>query len=647
MSESGDFEGSIKLAFSHLLAKRNEEAIEICERLERSNPERSEQLFVLAMGAVFLGDLPGAISFMEEGHKRAPHILEYTEALAVLHTRVGNLGDSVYYAKLGLVADSSPLLCDFLPKEFRDLGENFSHVGLSNFVVEGWIAFHEKRYADAVDLADKEIRLSGGDADCYCLYGRALGETHEFERGIAALDQSIQMDPEKSEVQIFLGDMLKAAGRVSEALDAYENAIQKSPQSTEAHSQLISALAFGSKDNWDSAAPWIVNFDRVLNDIGSNRGKPAKLALPEPLPRIRVAYLIDEVGISNNRAFLETVVAGRTEERFRVSVYQQYSQAFQTDAAMRRSADDWRATYDIDDTTFAHIVKNDDIHILVDMCGLSHGSRPSLLARRVAPLQVSWLGFPFIGCPSVVDAVIEDETVSGEDGNSVDGVARCLMAGNMVCYAGGSVAIEVEAKGGHPFEKNGHSTFGAMLDLPRVAQSVELWGRVLSSVPESKLILGGTGELSQSTTNYIAGLFEPFGVTDQIKLQESSNFEASRGEFLSAIDIFLDSHPVNCGDLICDALWMGVPVVAMLGDRPVGRFGATILQAAGQEDWIASDLDAYVDIATGLARDPKKISTYRETLREQTMASSLCDTEDFMARLEATFEDLCRQHACR
>lgn len=642
MANSTDFDQKLREAFHCLLADKATEAIEISEALEAEFPERAEQLFVLGMAAMFLDDLPSMKKLLEEGHKRAPECREFSDLLASVHVRLGNLADSVYFAKLGLVAESSPLLAEMIPDEFKNLDDLLDHVGYAQYGINGWIAFHERRYADAAEMAEKEIALNGGDADCFFLLARARGELHDYRGAIDAVKTAIDKDNTNTEQMTFLGDLLQLIGNLKEALEVYHEAIRRNPDSLPARNRLICALTYAASDDWKSVSDAIGGLNDILESRPPLPTVAKRRALPNPLTRIRIAYLVNEKAISTHAVFLETALTYRDEDRFRVNVYQQYSQPLLADSRLRRLADDWRETYDVDDVTLARIIENDDIHILVDMCGFEHGNRQELLASKVCPLQINWLGMPLVACKATTDVVLIDEIVDTDE--HIDGVERFHIPGCMVCYAGGSVGIEMSDKNPSPFERSKRICFGGIFDLTYLEMTIDLWAQVLDAVPDSRLILGAGGQINKDMQDIADRMFEAKGLAGRVDILPPTSKSSDRAELLSAIDIFLDSQYSIGADMVCDSLWMGVPVVSLLRDRATARLGASILKAAGFENWIASDDRNFIDIAVKLSADGAGIMELRKTLRDRVLASSLCDTSDFMKRMEGAFEAICAEH---
>jgi predicted O-linked N-acetylglucosamine transferase (SPINDLY family) len=108
------------------------------------------------------------------------------------------------------------------------------------------------------------------------------------------------------------------------------------------------------------------------------------------------------------------------------------------------------------------------------------------------------------------------------------------------------------------------------------------------------------------------------------------------------IDIALDPFPYNGTTTTCEALWMGVPVVTLRGDRHGARVGASLLGQAGLPDLIAGSVDDYVGIALALAANLAKLHELRRSLRQRVMASSLCDGHGFAGKMENAYRTMWR-----
>ena len=176
-----DYTQSVELAYLALMKGETDEALEHCQAAARENPLSLGHLYLLGLVSMSLKDIGRGIKFFEEGHRRAPNNKEFVDALAALTARIGNMSDSMYYAKLSLVTDTDPDLSKYAPFEFEELERNLEHAGVSTYFVDATISYHERNYLECVDLCGKELAVHPENAECHQLMGRAWTHIHEYD----------------------------------------------------------------------------------------------------------------------------------------------------------------------------------------------------------------------------------------------------------------------------------------------------------------------------------------------------------------------------------------------------------------------------------------------------------------------------------
>jgi predicted O-linked N-acetylglucosamine transferase (SPINDLY family) len=188
-------------------------------------------------------------------------------------------------------------------------------------------------------------------------------------------------------------------------------------------------------------------------------------------------------------------------------------------------------------------------------------------------------------------------------------------------------------------------TFGSFNNFSKVTdETLGLWGRLLAAVPGSRLLLKSTGLSDPGIAAQVRARLQHAGLPEE--RAELAGFKDTTAGHLAAyarIDIALDTHPYNGTTTTCEALWMGVPVVTLRGDRHAARVGASLLQAAGHPEWIAGSQDNYLSIAAGLASDPARLTALRGTLRQELEHSVLLDHAGQAARFGAALRAGWRQ----
>lgn len=648
---SEDFQQVMTRAFESLKKARGSEgvalALEHAETARRLNPDSAEPLFVLGMAAFALKDIGGAIRLLEEAHKLDPDGKEIVEFLAALHGRAGNISESLYYTKLALTLDENPRLAQFMFDDLRDFEKNVAQAESSSYGIEAHYAFLLRKYDETVEACRRELELHRENAEAYRMMGRALLELGKYEDAVAALETAARLTPRDATGFVYLAEGLRRQGRLSLALDCCREAVRLDPASMPARSQLLTTLAYLPADHWrtypDEAKAAIAAIAP-----GSRPAPPPLVLAPKTVDenrhgKIRVGYLINETTMTRDLGFLEAIFAHHDHSRFFVHGYQQYSRPFSDTTRLQKNADDWRQVFNIDDETLFFIVANDAIDVLVDLCGAASDSRPAFLARRPAPIQVSWLGFPQGALPGTVDWLVSDAELADVDERDSAGTPVLRLGDRLFAYNGVSVDVAAAAEGSSPAATNGFVTFGGALDPARIAASAPLWEEVLRRTPGARLLLGPESLPDEGTRERIRVLFAGEGIADRIIFQESAAETSRLAGFYASVDIVLDTLPVNGSVELCNALALGVPVVSCRGDRRTGMAGASILAMAGCEKWAAKDRDEFAAIAAKLASDVPALAELRKALPGKIKKSPLCDGKKFTAVWEATLDILVKQ----
>ncbi len=643
VAEESEYLSLLDRAMSQVMAGETTQAIELCEQALALAPERAEAMFVFGVASFILNDFGRAIRFMEEGHKLQPDWLEFVQALAALNAKVGNLQDVSYFTKLGMMLESNPVLVNFTPNEFKDWQRHFTEIRPTSYLVDGWLAYHRRDYETAADLCRRELMVDQNNAEASRLLGLALIETGDFTTAVEALRRAVEVAPDIIDSTLDLGDALLALGDADGARSVLASAASRQPESIEIRNRLARVLPFcGDQVQSDSGV--FSELTELLKALPAPAQRPQPVGYADPKDnRVRVAYLINESAIGENVDFLDALLRAHDRGRFQVYGYQQYTQPYVGTPRLKALVADWRVTFDIDDVTFTHIVANDRIDIIVDLCGCSVGHRQAYLAGGERPLCVGWLSPPHGGIAGITDHVLCDAvTITSEPGLAA-GLPCYDLGESLVAFGGGAVQLEVEGEARADVataDGGGAVTFGAILDLPRVVSSAASWSDVLKAVDGARLVLGGVDDVHAATTARIGEIFAGLGVGDRVSCLAGPSTHSARAELLAQADVLLDCQNVNVGGLICDALWMGVPVVSLTGGWRAGRFGTSILTAAGRPQWAAADDQEFVRIARELAEDRSELARLRKNLRGELQASSLCDTDGFARRVETAYEQL-------
>jgi predicted O-linked N-acetylglucosamine transferase (SPINDLY family) len=302
------------------------------------------------------------------------------------------------------------------------------------------------------------------------------------------------------------------------------------------------------------------------------------------------------------------------------------------------TCDNWRSIYDIEESKVSNLIRNDKIDILVDLSGHTANNRLLTFAQKPAPIQVTWLGYPNTTGLSAIDYRFTDKIADPiNDSDKFYSEKLLRLPNGFQCFQGDEkVIIKSEFLG----NCRDYITFGSFNNLSKITpQVINAWSKILHLVPKSHLIL----KCSKIKYNkdYFLKLFKDEGLTtDRIELFEQTPSNKDHLELYNSIDIGLDPFPYNGATTTCEALWMGVPVITLFGDRHVGRVGASILTNVGLKDFIAEDIDSYIKLAIKVSTNISYLRDIKKTLRERMQKAPLCDAHSFANDIENTYKNI-------
>jgi predicted O-linked N-acetylglucosamine transferase (SPINDLY family) len=307
----------------------------------------------------------------------------------------------------------------------------------------------------------------------------------------------------------------------------------------------------------------------------------------------------------------------------------------------------WRKIINLSDSRVADLIRRDGIDILVDLAGHTANNRLLVFARNPAPVQVTWLGYPNTSGLDTIDYRITDTFAdplgSTEHLHSERLIRLPLSAW---CYRPLEDSPPVNAS---PVHETGHITFGCFNAMPKINRSLlELWSRILLAVQDSRLLLKNSALGGLPMQEQLRKQFQEMGIgPDRVEMAGRVPDLCGHLATYGRVDIALDTFPYHGTTTTCEALWMGVPVVTLLGRTHVARVGVSLLSNLGHPEWLAPSPHEYVNLAVDLAQDPSRLAALRSTLRKRMEASPLTDSPRFARDIEAVYRDMWRAWCAR
>lgn len=536
-----------------------------------------------------------------------------------------------------------------------------------------------KAYEAAIASAQRALSLDPKLAEAYRTLGNAYHELEKFEAAEMSYRYALELDPRDAAVQddlttvlvkrekleearvssdkamsfgtptarmhINLGDILRAQGAIDASADAYRKAIEVEPHRIEAYNRLLFNLAGSPSFAVDAFRKEATQFCELL----AAHAKPMHHEAPasRETRRLRVGFVSGDLRLHPIGIFLESVLGHIDRARVELIAYPTCEPQMEDEitARLKPHFAAWRPLRDPDPEVAAKKIRADNIDVLVDLSGHTAFTGIPVFVWKPAPVQATWIGFfATTGCKEI-DYVLGDRHVLPESEASHFIEKPWRLPDSYLCFTPPKPEVKI---GPLPMLRNGGVTFGCFGKHIKVNDNViAVWSRLLHKVPGSRLFLKAPGTNVKDIWRNAIECFASHGIgADRLILEAGS----PRAEYLDAynrVDITLSPFPYPGGTTTAEALWMGTPVLCMKGDRFVTHICESLLHTAGLEDWIANDEEDYIARAIAFASDRERLQSMRASLREQVLASPLCDAPRFARNLEDAFHGMWNAYCAR
>jgi len=615
------------------------DALASCERALALNPALVDAHANRGLVLVELGRLLEALESFRETLALAPGHVDAWLGRGTALRRLGRLEEAEDNWRQALAqsanaqrtdASARSKYCNHLGVALLDRGQIYEAQG----------SFRQA-LADAPDFLDAQFNLL-----------RSVDLAGDPDASMHSHADALRRFPNNAEFHALYGKSLMAAGRPTEALAAYRQAVALEPGNLSRRSAVISTLLYLPDTGERELHSETQAFDRAARAKSAGELPAAQRVQPAPdVPpdspqvsakarrkfatgnRLRIGYVSADLRQHSVAYFLEPVLEFHDRARVEIFCYSSSSHEDHVTARIKSHSEHWRACPALSDPELARLIESDGIDILIDLSGHTAGNRLGLFATRPAPLQLSWLGFPGDTGLSAIDGYLGDALVAPQEANVV------RLAPTFSCYRPAHDAPDVAPA---PAQKNGYVTFGSFNNLAKLSEpAVALWSRLLHEVPDSRLVLKHHALSGEGTAEWLRSRFQMQGIAPW-RLQMLP-WDASLGahyRHYDVIDIGLDPFPYCGVTTTCEALWMGVPVVSLVGERFAGRVGLSLLSAIGHPEWAVTTENDYIKQVAALSSSPLALAELRSDLRRQVADSALTDARGFTATLEGALMSL-------
>ncbi|PTY02891.1 hypothetical protein DB347_23405 [Opitutaceae bacterium EW11] len=633
-------------------AGRLEEAAALYRKILESNPRESDALHLLGIIALDRGDAAEAESFFARACDVLPKVAPYRLNRARALRALGRLDQAEHELRQAIALQ--PALAE-------------AHQLLGNILKA------QRRYADAVPFLRESARLTPQDAVAWLNLGVACLELEQEQDALAAFRRAVELAPGRADAWNVLGHALFTFGQATEARKALEKAISLQPSYPAAHDNLgrvaraqgepdeavrefRAAMAGNQHAGTQSNLLFALHFspqltpERIAAEHFSWASSVPAAVVPlweerdfSPERKLRVGFVSPDFVHHAVSYFFEPLLRQRPRDAWEAICYSTAKQTDYVTERLKGCSDGWRDISGMDDAAADALVRRDNIDILIDLAGHTANNRLLLFARRPAPLQATWLGYPNTTGLPTIDYRLTDE-VSDPTGKTeaLHSEKLLRLPRGFSCYLPPEESPSVNPL---PALESGVVTFGCFNQFAKVnADVITIWSALLRTLPKARLLLRSQVLGDAPTAEAVRQRFAARGVRpEQLVLSGERLSVEKHLRAYHAVDIALDPFPYNGATTTCEALWMGVPAVTLAGASHVSRVGASFLTQIGAPEWIAPSPDAYIAIAQKLAGDLSALADVRAGLRDRMLRSPLCDAKGFASDFTAVLRQIWRE----
>jgi len=499
----------------------------------------------------------------------------------------------------------------------------------------GMLAGQIGRADAALALIQRSIQLQPDSAGAYSNLGNVFKDMGKLDEAIASYEKAVHLKPDFAQGHVNLGNVLKDVGRLDDAVAAYRQGIRLRPDLAELPDNLLIALLYHPA--YDGGM-----IHEELKRWNTAHGKPLKRFIEphgnerDPERRLRIGYVSADFRDHAVGRNLLPLFRQHDHAQFEIFCYANMLREDAMTGNFRSLIEGSHNIIGLSDSQAANHIRKDRIDILVDLALHTANNRLGIFARKPAPVQATFAGYPGSTGLETIDYRLTDPYLDPPGLNdSFYSEKSIRLADSFWCYDPLAAEPGVNSL---PAQTQGFVTFGCLNNFCKVNEEVlRLWAQVLKKIDRSRLmVLCPEGSHRQRLLDFL----HREGIASERIDLVAQRPRPKYMELYHRIDLGLDTFPYNGHTTSLESFWMGVPVVTLVGKTVVGRAGLSQLTNLGLTELVAQTPREYVDIAAGLAADLPKLAELRRTLRSRMERSPLMDAGRFARNIEAAYREM-------
>ncbi len=537
-----------------------------------------------------------AIALARKLTARYPKDIQSWRALAISLQKNNQFTEVIEVARAGVEVDPSDVICRLL------LADTLRHAGALQ---------------EAESQSRQLLMYAPDHPETHRVLGLTLIALGRRAEAIASCKRAAELAPRSSAVHSALGNVYLGIGAIAEAEHALRTALEIDPVDINSRTNLLFCLMHSSKI--DKAALF-----KEHRRFGELHDAPAAAAsrrytnARDPERKLRIAFISGDFCNHAASYYLLPVVRNLSRDpSLSLHFYYNFEMNDHITEQLRSHASSWQVVANMSDALLDKQIVEDQIDIVVDLSGHTAHSRIVGLARKPAPIQVSWIGYPATTGMTAFDYYISDRYVTPLAQFEDQFVEKLALLPSATPYMPPPNCPPVNAL---PALHKGYITYGSFNRLNKLSQEViAVWSEILRAEPTSRMVIGAVSSKLDEET-YLEW-FSAQGISaDRLTFCKRASLPVYMQQHYQ-VDLCLDTFPYTGSTTTLNALWMGVPTITMPGTSMPSRCGACWLEHVGLQQFIAQDKDEFVRKSLELTRDLDELNRLRIGMRERCLDS--------------------------
>ena len=481
----------------------------------------------------------------------------------------------------------------------------------------------------ALEDYQKALKIKPDSAEIYNSLGLIFTDLVCFDEAISSYNKAIKLQPDYEKPYNNLANLQTDLGKFDIAADLYHQAIKIKPYYPKAHSNLLFSLNY--KTDFDIETYLSEAKKLGLNWRANKKNLSIKYKYEKNPKKLKIGLVSADFGNHPGGYFTMSTLKELRKKNFELISYSCSDRRDGFVHHFRPLFSKWHSIEKKEDEEIVKQIVEDGIHILIDLQGHSASNRLPIFIYKSAPIQASWLAQGSTGI-SEIDYFIGSHhiTPKNDEKHFIEKILRLPEISQ--CFTPPDFDVKINSL---PAKKNNFITFGCINKLTKVNDNViALWSKILSFIPNSKLLLKSWEVANKNFCEEILEKFKKCNINkDRLILQGKSKTRKELLEVYNEIDICLDPFPFQGNTSTCESVWMGVPVITLKGNRYLFHFGESINSNLSMHDWIAENHNEYISKAIKFSSNLDELSKIRTSLRKLALQSPVCDAPRFAGYL--------------